>query len=110
MSLKTISKSSSKPATEPSKVQCPCGSNITNKKAYLRRHYTSKRHIRFVETGIPAPKDYKEYQRRRFNNNPEKREKQRQACRAFYRKNIGKQRLRSREYYKSSIIEKQITA
>ena len=67
-------------------IACPCGSTI-DCKGSMYRHLKTKRHQRFVETGLPAPKDQAEYQRRRYASNPELRQKYQQLCRSYYEKN-----------------------
>lgn len=67
-------------------ILCGCGSKVVPSSLY--RHERTKRHLHFKATGKPKPPySASEYQRKRFNNNPELREKQRQVCRDYYTKN-----------------------
>ena len=46
-------------ALASSAVACPCGSKIACQGS-MSKHLKTKRHQRFVETGLPAPKDQAE--------------------------------------------------
>ena len=65
---------------------CPCGSTLKCKKS-LYRHLRTKRHQRFEETGMIAPKTQAEYQKRYYNKHPEQRMKHRQLCQKYYQQN-----------------------
>ena len=67
-------------------INCPCGSIITCKGS-MYKHLKTKRHTRFVETGLPAPKDQAEYQRRVYASNPERREAHKKLCQSYYQRN-----------------------
>ena len=74
-------------------INCPCGSIITCKGS-MYKHFKTKRHTRFVETGQTAPKDQAEYQRNYYASNPRHRDKHRQLCKSYYEKN--KEQIRQR--------------
>ena len=78
--LKTITNEVSKT------IECPCGSVITCKGS-MHRHLKTKRHQKFLESGISAPKTQAEYQRRYYNLHPELRQKHRQLCKRYYEQN-----------------------
>jgi len=77
-----------KETTTPAKpeTKCPCGSTIACKGS-MNRHLKTQRHQKFVETGISAPKDVAEYQRRRYKTDPERRKAHKKLCQAYYQKN-----------------------
>jgi len=66
--------------------KCPCGSTIACKSS-MNRHLKTRRHQKFLETGISAPKDVAEYQRRRYKTDPKRRESHKKICQAYYQKN-----------------------
>jgi len=66
--------------------KCPCGSTIACKSS-MNRHLKTKRHQKFLETGISAPKDIAEYKRRRYKTDPKRRESHKKICQAYYQKN-----------------------
>jgi len=70
----------------PKAIACPCGSTIACKGS-MYRHLKTKRHQRFVETGLPAPKDQAEYSRRMYASNPERREAHKKLCQSYYQRN-----------------------
>ena len=67
-------------------IACPCGSTIACKGS-MYRHLKTKRHQRFVETGLPAPKDQAEYARRMYASNPVRREAHKKLCQSYYQRN-----------------------
>jgi len=67
-------------------ISCPCGSVIACKGS-MYRHLKTKRHQRFVESGMLAPKTQAEYQRRYYNSHPELRQKHRELCKRYYEQN-----------------------
>jgi hypothetical protein len=87
------------------KIKCPCGSRIFE--SSLKRHVTTKRHIKFIETGLSKPENHAEYQRRRFASNPSCRDKHRASCKSYYEKNKKKINKRHIDNYatRKKIIE-----
>ena len=78
------------------KIKCPCGSFI--KPTSEKRHKLTKRHTRYEQTGHAIASSRKEYQRDRFNNNPELRKKQRDACKQWYTNNKEKLLNRRKQF------------
>ena len=72
--------------TSKSMTKCPCGSTIACKSS-MNRHLKTRRHQKFLETGIPCPKDVAEYQRRRYKTDPKRRESHKKICQSYYQKN-----------------------
>ena len=72
------------PTSEETK--CPCGSVIALK-ASMNRHLKTKRHQKFLESGVSKPKNQAKYMRRKYASNPQLREKHRALCKKYYKSN-----------------------
>lgn len=80
-----------------SHIKCSCGSTISKKS--MSRHQRTKRHVEYLETGVPKTTiSSAEYQRIRFQRDPALRQKQRAICQDYYECHKGQIRLRQESY------------
>ena len=92
--MNALKNTTTKRAERTPRINCPCGSTIACKGS-LPRHLKTKRHQRFEDTGISAPKNLAEYQRRKYASNPEFRKKHSELCKRYYEQN--KEVIRKRQ-------------